>query len=166
MDLDYSLQRLGITGCPGTTLSLTWLGACPEPWFFSNEIGYSVTHVVFYTTDFGARPHALDPEARAYLEVWIPVWLRILEENENWDLTAELSMVADCIRLEMEDDPLLNLTRHQHRTGYIPGPSTAGAALVRPDDDIERVAFLANYHTTLVSLMALGSAAQFRERSS
>jgi hypothetical protein len=135
----------------------TWLLAMPEPWIVNDDIVYSVTHEVFYSSDFGRATCQFPDEIIAYLELWLPVWTRCYIAQENWDLTAELVMVADCLPTFVWDkDPLPLLLARQNSKGEVPGPVGAGSSFIDDTQTAEEAAFWGCYHTTLVSAMAVG----------
>jgi hypothetical protein len=125
------------------------------PWMVNLELAYTITHEVFYVTDFGFKPYRLDPNIRAYIQTWLPSWLKIYAEKADFDLTAELIMTDACIEGQGFDDYVALLVRSQHNMGYMPGPPMTGATLKSDFDLPERVVFLENYHSTLVTIMAL-----------
>jgi hypothetical protein len=133
----------------------SWLLAKPEPWCINDEIAYSVTHEVFYASDFGRSPCTLPADVCRYLQLWLPVWTSPYYESANWDLTADMIMVADCLGGGIWDvDPLPTLLANQRPDGMVPGPPGAGSSLVAGTDIPEEIAFFSSYHTTLVSAMA------------
>ena len=133
----------------------TWLLSRPEPWCFNDEIAYSVTHEVFYASDFGRCDCKLPAAVRRYLELWVPAWTESYAESGNWDLTAEMIMVGECIGgVAWESSPLALLLAHQRPDGTVPGPAGSGKPLCDGAQSAAEAAFYANYHTTLVSAMA------------
>jgi hypothetical protein len=134
----------------------TWLLEMPEPWCINDEIMYSITHEVFYAADFGRLSCRFPDEIIRYLELWVPVWARYYVREKNWDLVAELTMVADCLGdFVWDNDPLPTLIAQQTGDGHIPGPVGAGALLMSGSETKEQAGFFGIYHTTLVSAMAV-----------
>jgi hypothetical protein len=153
--IDYNLSILGCKALSPDIGSL-YVGALPEPWVVSSEIAYAITHEVFYLTDFGSR-RIDDDYVVEYLEYWLPYWGSIFLREKNYDLAGELAMSSCCISHAnaLVSEQLLNsVLAVQDVTGYVPGPIGAGTILHQQGDTTRRRKFLANYHTTLVALMA------------
>lgn len=150
----YNLQRLGLGGPPVLPVG-SWLGARPEPWTISITTGYPMTHEVFYLTDFGASPTNLAADLREYLESWLPAWQQCFRDPEHLDLLAEFVMTAACIHCDLGEEVPQLLAERQFDDGSVAGPRGAGHDLPSPKGDLERRQFLTNYHTTLVSALAL-----------
>jgi hypothetical protein len=150
----YNLQRLGLGGPPVLRVG-SWLGARPEPWTISITTGYPMTHEVFYLTDFGASPTNLAADLREYLELWLPAWQQCFRDPEHLDLLAEFVMTAACIHCDLGEEVPQLLAERQFADGSVAGPRGAGHDLPSPKGDLERRRFLTNYHTTLVSALAL-----------
>jgi hypothetical protein len=136
----------------------TWLLGRPEPWCINDDILYSVTHEVFYASDFGRSGISLPENVIKYLRLWVPVWAREYVTRGNWDMAAELIMVADCIPdfLWDDGDPLLVLLMNQTESGQVAGPAGSGSLLQDGSETAEQKLFFSVYHTTLVAAMALG----------
>lgn len=153
--LRYNLARLGLAEPPREAAPGGWLATLAEPWTISDTTGYPLTHEVFYLTDFGVRPERLTPDIVAYLTQWLPAWLRCAHNSGNHDLAAELVMVGACAGVPPADDALIDILAHRRPDGRIAGPRGAGGNLPCPEDDPQRRDFLRDYHTTLVTLLAL-----------
>lgn len=157
LDLVYACVKLGVKPLaePGAVASRTWLAAHPEPWLLSEGAAYSVTHTVFYITDFGAEPNSLSTRSREYLTLWAPSWQQYFDEAVNYDLLGELVMALRCIGVSEDAYPAFPALRlAQEADGLVPSPPGAGRNLVDERCDARRVRFLRNYHTTLVAIMA------------
>lgn len=150
----YNLRRIGMAQAP-TLGHGSWLRALPEPWTISITTAYPLTHEVFYLTDFGRSPLQLSSEIREYLTTWLPAWQECFKDPENLDLLAELVMTAACIHADPDHETLTLLADRQFDDGSMRGPRGAGHDLPAPKADLERRRFLTNYHTTLVSALAL-----------
>lgn len=134
----------------------TWLGLKPEPWCINDEIAYSLTHEVFYATDFGRSKCKFSNDILQYLRVWVPMWTRSYIEEKNWDLTAEMIMVAKCIgEVEWDQDVIAELLESQLSNGAVSGPAGSGGLLRQGARSTSEEEFLSDYHTTLVSAMAI-----------
>ncbi|MFK4038904.1 DUF6895 family protein [Nonomuraea wenchangensis] len=130
-------------------------GARPAPCPIPPATGTPFTQVVFNHTEWGARPAALPPDTVAYLAQWLPAWWRCVRGSGNHDLAAELVMTAACAGLAPMERALTELLAHARPDGGFAGPAGAGGDLPRPDGDDLRRRFLRDYHTTLVTLLAL-----------
>lgn len=135
----------------------TWLLAKSEPWFINDDILYSITHEVFYASDFGRSLCQLHSDVLRYLEIWIPIWTRCYIEHGNWDITGELIMVAECLPEFSWDrnDPMPALLEQQAESGEVQGLPGAGSSLLDGTETQEQAAFYNCYHTTLVAAMAV-----------
>jgi len=156
IDLDYSTAKLqGKDFSIEAQLKDTWIGNYPEPWTINNDFAYSMTHEIFYATDFG-KYNSLPTQLIEYIKFWLPAWMEIYANVPDWDIFAELIMVGECIDSTYDSHTSVEmLVKAQHENGLFPSPSGGGGSLIRRQDSQERVNFLTNYHTTFVSLMAL-----------
>jgi hypothetical protein len=140
----------------GELFNRTWLHAEPEPWLIAESSAYSLTHSVFYMTDFGMMPSGLPQRTRDYLKMWVPVWCELYTTIGNYDLLAEMLMVASCVPdLEEElEEYLIALAGAQRADGSVPGPVAAPAESSLSEKQLKMARFWADYHTTLVSFLA------------
>jgi hypothetical protein len=152
----YNLQRLALGNIPASPAT-SWLRALPEPWAISVSMAYPLTHDVFYLTDFGRHPEGLNSELADYVALWLPVWQQCFQEPENLDLLAEFVMTAACLHITPDEAIVRQLADRQFDDGSVAGPRGAGQNLPAPKGDTTRRRFLSNYHTTLVSALALTS---------
>lgn len=156
LDIRHSLENLGVMAFPTSPEKGIWLECYPEPWKMSDDIAYAVTHEVFYITDFGIKVNRLQKNIREYLDIWCPAWLDIYTSQKNWDLTAEFIMVMECIGKNNRCDKYIErIYNHQELDGLVPSPSHAGKQFLKGGEEPERERFLSNYHTTLVTTMAM-----------
>jgi len=145
----WSVERL---------LPRTRLGQLPEVAALSDAEAYSLTHVVFFVTDFGERPEALPEACRAYLRARVPAWLDAQRRAANLDLYAELAATLACAGDALPGEVEEVLHAAQAADGSLPGPvarsSQRRTGVVGDAVDAERRFFLANYHTTLAGILA------------
>lgn len=130
----------------------TWLCSQPDPWTISDSSAYSLTHTVFFLTDFGQESHRLPEEHRRYLALWLPVWMEHYKTALHYDMLSEMIMVARCIGMEEEDDWGSILLDRQEKDGMIRGlekPETD-----RKEAEESRKEFRDHYHSTLTGFMA------------
>ncbi|MCD9145223.1 DUF6895 family protein [Streptomyces albireticuli] len=133
----------------------TWLGARPEPWAINWITAYAMTHTVFHLTDWGRLPHGMPPDLTAYVRTWLPVWIDIWREVQQWDLVVELLIVGASL-----DEPYCRpedweaVAALQHEDGLVPRDGD-------PVDDDPRERFTDHQHTVVVTAVA-GSVALAR----
>ncbi|RLU85854.1 hypothetical protein CTZ27_26145 [Streptomyces griseocarneus] len=133
----------------------TWLGATPEPWAINWITAYALTHTVFHLTDWGARPRGLPAALAEYVRTWLPVWIDIWREVEQWDLVTELMIVGASL-----DEPYCApgdweaIAALQHEDGFVPCDGD-------PVSDDPQQRFKDHQHTVVVTAVA-GSVALAR----
>ncbi|MGI5336591.1 DUF6895 family protein [Streptomyces sp. CA-181903] len=116
----------------------TWLGSTPEPWAIDWNDAYCLTHTVYHLADWGRRPLALPAPVIDYLTRWLPVWLDVWCESQDWDLVAELLYVDVCVpRPELPAAQWDALAAAQDVSGRVPpkgrpGTGTAPGAASGP----------------------------------
>lgn len=155
LDLEYSMAKLNLLAISPETISHMWSYTCPEPWLIENDAAYALTHEVFYVTDFGQSSELVPRHVSEYLVTWLPAWFEIYRSQGNWDLCAELLMVAACLpTTALEFSAFGCLTDAVASEGFLPAPPEGGRTLKRSSDSDERQEFLTHYHTTLVGLLA------------
>jgi Domain of unknown function (DUF6895) len=138
----------------------TVLGRGGPPLAFNQMDAYSVTHTLFYLTDFGARPIDAIPERQLPYVHWIvQTLLGQYLLLEDWDIVAELLLSAACLRWKPPDalyDAAWNgLLGAQRDDGAIPSRSFAEDSWTAlPEPERRAYGFEHSYHTTLVGAMA------------
>lgn len=133
---------------------LTWLSRRPEVATLSDSEAYSLTHVVFFMTDFGEQPAALSAECRAYLRERCPAWMDAFVRSSNLDLYSELATALACLDEPVPDEVESVLRRAQADDGMLPGPGFRSQRRLQGIEDPEHRLFLENYHTTLAGILA------------
>jgi hypothetical protein len=155
--MKYNLWKLNLLPYNRVSGLNLYIELLPEPWIISNEIGYAITHEVFYLTDFGFKKIA-NTQLADYLKIWSPYWANKFSEEKDFDLVSEFSMVWNCLNSKGEmpwyDNPLIRVLEFQNEDGSIEGPDGAGSFLFSNTDSKHRRLFLKRYHTTLVFIMA------------
>jgi hypothetical protein len=134
----------------------TWLGRMPEPWMIDWDTAYCLTHTVFHLTDWSLAPQGVPPQLTGYLQRWLPTWLDVWAETQEWDLLAELLLVDAC--LPEPQYPLAAwqaLAAAQRSDGHVPAK---GDPALETDDEI----FRRHQHPTTVAVYA-GAAALRRK---
>jgi hypothetical protein len=133
---------------------LTWLSRRPPVTTLSDPEVYSLTHVVFFMTDFGDRPEGLNRECREYLRERCPAWMDVLQRGANLDLYSELATVLACIGEPIPPGVETVLREAQADDGMLPGPGFRSQRRLEATADPDRRLFLENYHTTLAGILA------------
>jgi hypothetical protein len=134
---------------PGTCLARR-----PEVEELTVPEGYSLTHAVFFMTDWGAEPQGLPEAERAYLEARCPRWMEAFRGRGHFDLYAELAAVLCCAGVNAPAEAEAVLARAQQDDGSVPGPAERVAERTRGIEDPDRRRFVGAYHTTLASTLA------------
>lgn len=132
----------------------TWLAKRPPAAELSVPEAYSLTHTVFFMTDWGADPPGLPAEERAYLADRVPRWMEGFRARAHFDLYAELAAGLCCAgeAAPPEAEPVLRGA--QEEGGAVPGPAGRVAERTRGIEDPARRAFISAYHTTLAAMLA------------
>lgn len=123
----------------------SWLGSIPATWQVSSREAYIVTHVVLFL----APANLLPVPYRTYLRRAIPAWIALFARAGDLDLVAELVMTAHALGDCVDAAEWQFLLAAQEDDGMMPfrlawrGQQVAAEAR-----------FLANYHSTLVTLAA------------
>jgi hypothetical protein len=138
--------------------------------FTDNDL-YSLTHTVFYATDFGRVPsHDIVPEPgrRAWIGYAVRALLGAAARRRDWDLSAELLITAWCLgdAPPMEDAVWRGISASQLKDGSVPGPFFSEAEVAGLEPLAAREYHVVNsYHTTLVSWMAVVVGGDRRNRT-
>jgi hypothetical protein len=156
LDLELALFTIGLVDSFNPKQDLTWSFHQPEPWMIDNDSAYALTHEVFYLTDFGCKKSVLLPETKNYISNWLPTWLKIFLMDSNLDIYSELLMVSACLnKMDSLKDSFAVLSNEINISGCVRGPEGSGRNLIGEENCQDRIHFLRNYHTTLVSMMAI-----------
>jgi hypothetical protein len=140
--------------------SATLLAKLPPPPYLTEYDMYTITHTIFYISDFSLREIQVIP-SRQYPSVvdYIDVLLGICTRMRHWDLVAELLLCCVCLRAPQAsffDIAWRSLIQMQREDGSIPGPMRVEEVFGESRDHLDRAAcaFRQDYHTTLVSVLA------------
>ena len=160
LELRYLLELGGWSHNLPSEASLfrrTTLGRCAEILSLMDRDVYSITHTIFYLTDFGRKPCVLFRGQRLRgIITLLETLLGMAIHAQHWDLVSELILSCRC--LEMEDGAWIRLgwqalLQVQDASGAIRGfnreqtPRVHGAAR---DGEY----FLSSYHRTLTAVLA------------
>jgi hypothetical protein len=136
--------------------SRTLLANKPNIALLSDDDVYSITHVLFYLSDFSAQKiEFLLPSEIDGIHHLISHLLGVFIRRRNWDLTAELLAAERCLARISRRSIIgwRHLVQAQFGDGRMEGPQ-----MEKLDADVgdpEKI-FSACYHTTLVSALAGG----------
>jgi hypothetical protein len=158
LDVAIALRDIGIASRWSETdiVRSTWLGQLPEPWSAWQGAAYSITHTVFSLTRLGRYPENLRNPYRAYLSLWLPIWLKFYSSEGQLDLFSELVVAAHCSELRFSEIcPFDIIASGQNEDGHIAPPKGASQTLCIGETDSDRIFFLERYHTSLVALLAM-----------
>jgi len=133
---------------------LTWLSRRLDVVTLSEPEAYSLSHVVFFMTDFGDWPGGLNGTCRDYLRERCPGWMEALRLRSDLDLYSELAMVLACLGEPVPDEVETVLRESQTEDGMLPGPGFRSQRRLENIEDPGRRRFLENYHTTLAGILA------------
>jgi hypothetical protein len=158
VELQYAKWKAGLSrhrpnwkeDCDGTTV-----GLCRNPVYLLNWEVYSITHTLFYLTDFSGPATWIPDKERQRVGDMVEVLLVHYWRQKNWDLVGEL--LLNLLALNGNCRPLFALCagaflRAWRIDGAVPGP-TFDAEVKSPNDDY---IFKHCYHTTLVGLLLCG----------
>ena len=159
MDLCYSLNRAKLNHTLPSLEHLyyrTVLSKDPPVLFLQEIDVYSITHIIFYLSDFGFKTK-INLSNRQLMSIrWIiGTLIGLYLFKKNWDILAELLLCCYCLRWfpsPLYHDALQNLLNAQRADGAIPGPDFIEKDADEMDHDkLKRYVFEKNYHTTLIS---------------
>lgn len=149
LDQAYFLARAGLyRGAPNweSLYRETFLGRAGDPLYINVDTAYSVTHTVFYLTDFG---RCRSPVAQLYGEDVANLLASLVVQywrDGHWDLMAEMLLCWAALSLPMRPA----IAGAQRLLRELAG--TDGAVPAQRDTpDADKDSFAERYHTTLVS---------------
>lgn len=128
----------------------------------SNFDAYSLTHTMFYLTDWGSRPPSAIPASHRARHTWLlEQMLGMSIRQGNWDLTGEFLLALHCLEATGSAWYVLGweaLAAAQWPGGMVPGPTYAAPAASdgQGADEIAAATFATCCHTTLVAAFAGG----------
>ncbi|PFD99142.1 DUF6895 family protein [Bacillus thuringiensis] len=159
LELQYMQWKAGLMEEPPDWQSIyrsTTLGLCPNPVFLSEWEVYSITHTLFYLTDFcGLTMHLPRDENQDVIKV-LESLLIYYWKKADWDITGEL--LINMVALGRSNTSLfktaaLEFLRAWRLDGALPGPHFSLSNEV-PD---QKNLFENCYHTTLIGILFCGS---------
>jgi len=137
----------------------TLLAKNPSAVYLTDLDAYCVTHTLFYLADFGFRPIVEIPEEHlSTVRSLVGQLLGVYVRHEHWDLVGELLLSCRCLRWSpayVFVAAWTALLDAQLPDGSISGPEFSLKEVHQENQSKQRrYSFRANYHTTLVSVMA------------
>lgn len=128
----------------------------------TNEDVYTITHTIFFTTDFGRiDPPFFSGDDRRWFRLALPRLTAFYLRRADWDLSAELLITLGATGTTDVPEFVRGwelLLKVQNEDGSYDGPvdklKDVGAPAVEP----EWAVFRDNYHTTLAVLLAIVTA--------
>ncbi|MFI5535420.1 DUF6895 family protein [Nocardia sp. NPDC051900] len=167
LELRYALElgRFPHTLPPMDELvGVTIAAAEPDPIWLRDDEVYALTHVVFYATDFAARPLRTAPALVATMRTLLGTYLAA----GDMDLAGELLL---CLLAVTQDDSAITthgwraLTRRRLADGAVPGPLFDPIRLSGLSGRVaEAYTFGTCHHTTMVAAMAAAERERHRAR--
>jgi hypothetical protein len=160
LDFAYSLAEADfVYRDMGKIYRRSMLGQHPLTYALTKADLYTITHSIFFTTDFGRRdPPFFTTDDRGYFASALPRLTGYSIRVGDWDLGAELLIALAAVRV---DTPVVvaawkMLMAAQKDDGSFNGPLDAEqASESAANPDREWVTFRDDYHTTLAVLLAI-----------
>jgi hypothetical protein len=152
--LAWEVLRLPSPWQRGRLYPNTWLAKRPAAAELSVPEAYSLTHAVFFMTDWGADPQGLPAAERAFLGENAPRWMTAFRAQAHFDLYAELAAALCCAGQAVPMEAEAVLRGAQQPDGAVPGPAERVAERTRGIEDPEHRRFVSAYHTTLAATLA------------
>ena len=164
LEREYVLWTAGVLPKEPAWLRLyrgTSLHSCRSSLFMDDEAAYSVTHTLFYLTDFGykAFPFA-NGSARRAADVVESLLLHYWRVG-HWDLVGELLTNLNCLGQRgsvIYSGAAEAFSRVRLPDGAVPPVRRESPATTRRSSPAPTGAFWRFYHSTLVSILHCGTA--------
>jgi hypothetical protein len=159
LEIEYLLWKAGLRRRPpswGYAYRATVLHRCRNPIYLTMWDAYSITHTLFYLTDFAGPACVVPSSVLGKAPLFIETLLIHYWRRSNWDLVGEL--LLNLIALDRFRTPLFiaaatALMSAWCGDGALPGPGS-DADQGAPDD---HHFFMHCYHTTLVGVLLCGA---------
>jgi len=167
LDREYVLWKSGFVKVepPWRRLYLaTAAGQSDNPFRFDDEATYSLTHSIFYLTDFGKRGHPLSTSSVTRVKSLAECLLLHYWRMGFWDLVGELLITLNC--LGGTDSVIVRGATVAFFSAHKKSGCVAAKSNLDRDEEFSRAPkrskrdreFRDCYHTTLVSLLYCGTA--------
>ena len=146
----------------------TALGNRCSPAYMDVESAYSVTHTIFYLTDFGNRPAPLPVKDIDYITHLLDPLLVHYWRVGNWDLIGELLVAMNCVSHSgsiVSEAAAHAFVQVWRPDGMVAANVVSAAALLSTGGlGLDELHFRSCYHTTLVALLYAFTALRCRRR--
>ena len=160
MDLCYTFTKGGFEHSLPPLEELyqrTILAKFPSILFMTMPDAYSITHTIFYLSDWGFGSPKV-PENHIKRMKWtVNRLLELYLQKQNWDLTLELLLCCKCLKSNpeiLQEAAWSQILKAQNKDGSIPGPfHTDDQCKKEETEKKETDLFNENYHTTLIGLL-------------
>lgn len=167
LDREYLLWKSGYVSSEPPWRRLyqaTVLGQGRGPLCLDNEAAYSVTHTLFYITDFGNRTGPFSSEEIEFIGTVLECLLLHYWRVGNWDLVGELLISLNCLGLRnsvIYASAATAFERAWQSDGSVPAKREF-ADRQKPDRECQEKEevkkFHDSYHTTLVGVLYCATA--------
>lgn len=160
LDFIHSLHQAGFPSTGAADVyRRTLTGHHPPLDPLTNDDVYTITHTIFFTTDFGAiDPPFFTDEDRRWFRFALPRLTAFYLRRADWDLSAELLITLGATGITDVPEFVRGwelLLKVQNEDGSYDGPvdklKEVNSSAVEP----EWAVFRDNYHTTLAVLLAI-----------
>jgi hypothetical protein len=153
LEREYVLWRAGVVRSTPRWRALwraTSLGLCGSSLTIDDEAAYSVTHTLFYLTDFGRRRAPFTSSERSGAVTLTQALALHYWRCGHWDLLGECLLSLSY--LDAADDEIHEAALDAFLNAWRPDGTIPSRARRRPKQDADRQ-FRDCYHTTLVGLL-------------
>ncbi len=157
LEIAYALRAAGLTQAALRTdgYGATTLGRRKNPVYLLEWEVYSITHTLFYLSDFGRSSLLAALDERDRVSDLLTALLVHFWRKNNWDIVGELLFNLICI--DSHGVSCFDLCMHAYLRawqddGVLPGPTFSADRKPMSDDYV----FDHCYHTTLVGLLLCG----------
>jgi hypothetical protein len=173
LDREYVLWKSGFSRKEPSWRRLylaTAAGQSDDPLHFDDEAAYSLTHSIFYLTDFGNHCRVFSSTEISRVASLTECLLLYYWRSGFWDLVGELLITLNCLgglKSAIVDGATSAFFRAHKNNGCIPAKTNLDDdrdGVVRPKQRRRDREFRDCYHTTLVSLMYCSTALNVNER--
>jgi hypothetical protein len=159
LDLQFGLANLGYPTAPEIRMSsikLSCLASSSRLLNIRPVDAYALTHNIFYATDFGRNPNAIDKPILGDLLFAMKRLCHIASSQNNMDLLAEYILCFGYLNAIDDDviDLIHLLKEKKNADGSWSGPINIEPALIDENITSELHAFYSNYHTTILCWQA------------
>jgi hypothetical protein len=160
MDLCYTFTKAGFVHQFPPLEELykrTILAKSPSVLLMTMPDVYSVTHTIFYLSDWGFDSPKISKNQLSRIRWTVNQLLELYLLKQNWDLTLELLLCCKCLNSFPEilyESAWTQILKAQQKDGSIPGPFHSDHKCKKEKAKGKKTEpFNENYHTTLIGLL-------------